>query len=96
MDGLWVMSESLLYENKLDKNGKIGDIWNTPFNSDSDYIIICDLTYPDDIRDETRNFPLSVEKKLVLKMNLVNVWMKWNQINIRKKLFCVWTEKRAI
>ena len=85
MDGLGV---SLYLTTKLNliKLVKKEGIWNTPLNSDSDYIIESDFNYPDNIREETKNFPLSLKENIVLKMNLVKVWMKWNQKYTLKKI----------
>ena len=60
----WAMSESLPYDEiKLDTNVELEDILNTPDDSDIGYFIEVDLTYPDNIKEKTKNFPFAPEKK---------------------------------
>ena len=60
------MSEPLPYDEiKFDKNVYLEDILNTPDDSDNGYFIEVDLKYPDNIKDETKNFPFApVNKKI--------------------------------
>ena len=58
------MSEPLPYEEiKLENIVKLEDILNTPDDSDNGYFIEVDLKYPDNIRQKTKYFPYSPEKK---------------------------------
>ena len=60
------MSQPLPFDEiKFDKNVKLEDILNTPDDSDIGYFIEVDLTYPDNIKEETKHFPFApVNKKL--------------------------------
>ena len=50
---------------KFDKNFKLGDIVNTPDNIDIGYFVEVDLSYSDNIKKKTKNFPFAcVNKKL--------------------------------
>ena len=61
------MSQPLPYDGiKFDKNVKLEDILNTPDDSDIDYFIEVDLTYPDNIKEKTKNFPFAPETKKFL------------------------------
>ena len=60
------MSEYLPYdENKFDRKVKLEDKLNTPDNSDIGYFIEVDLTYPDNIKEKTKNFPFAPESKKI-------------------------------
>ena len=59
------MSQPLPFdEPKFDKNVKLEDILNTPDDSNNGYFIEVDLTYPNNIKEKTKNFPFApVNKK---------------------------------
>ena len=58
----WAMSEYLAYyEIEFDNNVKLEDILSTPDDSDIGYFIEVDLTYPDNIKQETKHFPFAPE-----------------------------------
>ena len=60
----WAMSESLPYDEiKLDNTVKLEDILNTRDDSDIGYFIEVDLTYPNNIKQKTKNFPFAPENK---------------------------------
>ena len=75
-------------------------ILNTPDDSDIGYFIEADLNYPDDIKEETKNFPFCPENKIIHKDKYNdNDYMK--QIKAKnyaksKKLICDWTDKKNI
>ena len=62
------MSEPLPYDEiKFDNNIKLEDILNTPDDSDIGYFIELDLTYPNNLKEKTKNFPFApMKKKLIL------------------------------
>ena len=63
----WAMSESLPYDEiKLDNNVNLEDILNTRDDSDIGYFIEVDLTYPNNIKQKTKNFPFAPEKKKII------------------------------
>ena len=59
------MSEPLPYDEiKFDNNVELENILNTPDDSDIGYFIEVDLTYPNNIKEKTKNFPFApVNKK---------------------------------
>ena len=60
------MSQPLHYdEYKFDKNVQLEDIINTPDKKDIGYFIEVDMTYPDNIKEKTKNFPFSPENKKI-------------------------------
>ena len=65
----WAMSEYLPYDEiYFDNNVKLEDILNTPDVSDFGYFVEVDLTYPDNIKQKTKSFPLTPvnEKKILM------------------------------
>ena len=53
------------YEIKFDNNVNLEQILNTPDDSDIGYFIEVDLTYPNNIKEKTKNFPFApVNKKI--------------------------------
>ena len=80
------MSQPLPFDEiKFDNNVTLEDILNTPDDSDIGYFVEVDLTYPNNIKEKTKNFPFGpVNKKinlddfndfmkdLILMYNLVN------------------------
>ena len=60
------MSQPLPYDEiKFDKNGKLEDTLNTPDNSDIGFFIEVDLTYPDNIKEKAKNFPIAPGNKKI-------------------------------
>ena len=60
----WAMSEYLPSDEiKFDRNVKLENILNTPDDSDIGYFFEVDLTYPDNIKNKTQNFPIAPENK---------------------------------
>ena len=58
------MSEPLPYDEiKFDNNVELENILNTPDDSDNGYFIEVDLTYPNNIKEKTKNFPFAPVKK---------------------------------
>ena len=62
------MSQYLPYDEiKFNNTVKLKDILNTPDDSDIGYFIEVDLTYPKNIKEKTKNFPLApINKKIIL------------------------------
>ena len=60
------MSQPLPFDElKFDNNVKLEDILNTPDDSNIGYIIEVDLTYPNNMKEKTKNFPFApVNKKI--------------------------------
>ena len=59
------MSQPLQFDElRFDNNVKLEDILNTPDDSNIGYFIEVDLTYPNNIKKKTKNFPFApVNKK---------------------------------
>ena len=86
----------LMTKLNLKKNVKIEDILNTPYDSDIGYFIEVDLTYPDNMKEKTKNFAFApVNKKL--DSNDFSEYMKkinpdtYTQTN---KFICDWSDKK--
>ena len=82
-------SQSVLYDEiKFDKNVESEDKLNTLDDSDIGYFLDFDLSYPNALKQSKKqkssHFVLQI--KLVLKINLVIIWMKWNQVLTHKKI----------
>ena len=62
------MSEPLPYDEiKFDNNVELENFLNTPNESDIGYFIEVDLTYPNSIKEKTKNFRFTpVNKKIIL------------------------------
>ena len=81
-----------LYMNKLQ------EILNTPDDSDIGYFIEVDLTYPNKIKEKTKNFPFCPENKIIHN-DEYNDNENMKQIKPKnntkfKKLICDWTDKK--
>ena len=91
------MSQPLPYdESKFDNNVKLEDILNTPDNSDIGYFVEVDLTYPDNIKEKSKNFPFAPENKKINPDNFTT-YMNKNKSNTytqTKNLICDWTDKK--
>ena len=91
------MSQMLPYDElKFDRNVKLEDILNTPDDSNIGYLLEVDLTYPDNKKEKTKNFPFASVNK---KNNLDNFsdYMKENipdTYTQNKKLICDWSDKK--
>ena len=60
------MSQPLPYDEiELDKNIRLEDILSAPDYSDIGYFIEIDLTYPDNIKEKTKNFPFAPENRKI-------------------------------
>ena len=91
------MSVYLPYgEITFDKNVKIEDILNTPDDSDIGYLNEVDLTYPDNLKEKTKNFPFAPENKKINPDDF-SEYMKKIKSDIyaqTKKLICDWSDER--
>ena len=60
------MSQPLPFDEiKFDNNVTLEDILNTPDDNDIGYFVEVDLTYPNNIKEKTKNFPFApVNKKI--------------------------------
>ena len=91
------MSQYLPYDEiKFDNNIKLEDILNTPDDSDIGYFIEVDLTYPDNIKEKTKNFPFASVNKKINPYNF-NDYMKEIKPDTyiqTKKLICDWSNKK--
>ena len=91
------MSQNLPYDEiKFDNKIKLEDILNTPDDSDTGYFIEADLTYPDDIKQKTKNFPFAPMNKKINPDNF-NDYMKEIKPDTyiqTKKLICDWSDKK--
>ena len=68
------MGESLPFDEVIfGKNIKTECFLKTPADSDIGYFVEVDLKYPDELRERTKISPFRAEKKLVLRINLVNI-----------------------
>ena len=66
------MSQYLPYDEiEFDKNVKLEDIPKTPDDSDKGYVIECDLSYPDELKDETKNFHFCPQINFLLEVKFV-------------------------
>ena len=60
----WAMSQYLPFDDiKFDNNVKLEDILNTEDDSEIGYFFECDLKYPENIKEKTKNFPFAPENK---------------------------------
>ena len=91
------MSQPLPYDEiKFDDNVKLGDILNTPDDSDIGYFIEADLIYPDNINEKTKKFPLAPVNKKINPDNY-NDYMKSIKPDTyiqTSKLICDWSDKK--
>ena len=91
------MSEPLPYDEiKFDNDFKLEDILNTPDDSHIGYFIELDLTYPNNIKEKTRNFPFAPMNKKINPDNF-NDYMKEikpDNYTSTKKLICDWSDKK--
>ena len=91
------MSQPSPYDEiKFDNNVKLEDILNTPDDIDIGYFMEVDLNYPDNIKEETKNFPFAPVNK---KNNLdsFNDYMKEIKPDTyiqTSKFICDWSDKK--
>ena len=93
----WAMSQYLPYDDiKFDKKVKLEDILNTPDDSKIGYFVECDLIYPDNIKQKTKNFPFCPENKFSLQDKFTNYMNETKPDNYTpcKKLICDFTDKK--
>ena len=91
------LSEPLSYDEiNFDNNVNLEDILNTPDDSDIGFFVEVDLTYPDNIKEKTKNFPFCPESKKINPDNF-NDYMKEIKPDTyiqTKKLICDWSDKK--
>ena len=91
------MSEPLPYDViKFDDNVELEDILNTPDDSNIGYFIEVDLTYPNNIKEKTKNFPFA---PVIKKINPddFNDYLKEIKPDTyiqSSKLICDWSDKK--
>ena len=91
------MSEPLPYDEiKFDNNVTLEDILNTPDDSDIGYFIEVDLTYPNNIKEKTKNFPFAAvnKKNNHDKFSEYTKEIKPDTYIQTKKLICDWSDKK--
>ena len=91
------MSQPLPFDEiKFDNNVTLEDILNTPDDNDIGYFVEVDLTYPNNIKEKTKNFPFApVNKKI--NPDDFNDYMKEIRPNTyvqSSKLICDWSDKK--
>ena len=78
-------SQPLPYDQvKFDINVKLEDIINTPDDNDNGYFIEVDLTYPDNMKEKTKDFPFAPVKRELFLITLVIIRKNLNLILILK------------
>ena len=91
------MSQPLPFDElKFDNNVKLEDILNTPDDSKIGYLIEVDLTYPNNIKKKTKNFPFAPMNKKVYPDKLSDYMtdIKFDTYLQTKKLICHWSDKK--
>ena len=80
-----------LYVNNL------GEILNTPDDSDIGYFLEVNLKYPDNTKEKTKNFPFCPENKVISKEvnNEYKKKIKPKNYTEAKKLICDWTDEKT-
>ena len=91
------MSQPLPFDDlKFDNNVKLEDTLNTPGDSNIGYFIEADLTYPNNIKEKTKNFPFApVNKKT--NPDKFSDYMKEIKPDTyvqSSKLICDWSDKK--
>ena len=91
------MSQPLPFDEiKFDNNVTLEDILNTPDDNDIGYFVEVDLTYPNNIKEKTKNFTFApVNKKI--NPDYFNEYMKEIRPNTyvqSSKLICDWSDKK--
>ena len=91
------MSEPLPYDEiKFDNNGNLEDILNTPDDSNIGSFIEVDLTYPNIIKEKTKNFPFAPVNKKINPDKFSDYLKEIKPDNYiqTKKLICDWSDKK--
>ena len=91
------MSQPLPFDEfKFDNNIELEDILNTPDDSDIGYFIEVNLTYPNNIKEKTKNYPYApVNKKInPHKFSYFMKKIKPDTYIQTKKLICDWSDKK--
>ena len=91
------MSEPLPYDEiKFEKNVELENILNTPDDSDIGYFIEVDLTYPNNIKEKTKNFPFAPVNKKTNPDNFSDYMkeIKPDTCIQTKKLLCDFSDKK--
>ena len=91
------MSQPLPFDEiKFDNNVKLEDILNTPDDSNIGYFIEVDLTYPNNIKKKTKNFPFAPVKKKINpdKFGDYMKEIKPDTYVPTEKLICDWSDKK--
>ena len=91
------MSEPLPYDEiKFDKNVKLEDILNTPDDSDIGYFVEVNLSYPDNIKQKTKNLPFAPVNKKINPDNFSDYMkeIKPDTYTQNKKLICDCSDKK--
>ena len=91
------MSQPLPYDEiKYDNTVKLEDILNTPDDSDIGYFIEVDLTYPNNIKEKTKNFPFAPINKKINPDKFSDYMKEIKPDNYiqTKKLICDWSDKK--
>ena len=91
------MSEPLPYDEiKYDNNVSLEDILNTPDDSDIGYLIEVDLTYPNNMKEKTKNFPFALVNKKIDPENFSDYMkeIKPDTYIQTSKLICDWSDKK--
>ena len=78
------------------KNVKLEEILITPDDNDIGYFIEVDLTYPDIIKEKTKNFPFAPVNKKIDTDNFSDYMktIKPDTYTQTSKLICDWTDKK--
>ena len=81
----WAMGHFSPYdESMLDKKVKFEDILETPDDLNEGYFIEVDINYLGKTKQKQKKFSFVVRINWDLKINLVIIWMKSNQVNTNK------------
>ena len=91
------MCEPLPYDEiKFDRDNKLGDILNTPDDSDIGSFVEVDLKCSDNIKEKTKNFPFAPVNKKINPDNFGNYIkeIKPDTYIETKKLICDWSDKK--
>ena len=91
------MSQPLPYDEiKFDKNVKLEELLNTLDDSDIGYFIEVDLTYPDNIKEKTKNFPFAPENEKINPDHFSDYMktIKPDTYTQTRILICDWSDKR--
>ena len=91
------MSQPLPFDElKFENNIELEDVLNTPDDSNFGYFIGVDLTYPNNIKEKTKNFPFApVNKKInPHKFSDYRKKIKPDTYIQTKKLICDWFDKK--